>query len=174
MDGHAHTDMRGWRGSLKTCLQQLVGQHQRHHALTVSTSAFVPPCCLGLQSKQRNEMREPCEPGSPPTCSSWSASTRATLLSTMGAARGTTQGSCRPRASSSTSCPSRDTVCCRRAMVAVGLKATRMTMLSPLLMPPCTPPDLQRGNAGGGGAACVGMCDRACVHARTPHACMPA
>lgn len=41
------------------------------------------------------------------------------------------------------------TVFCRRAMVAVGLKATRSTMSSPLEMPPCTPPDLQPPWAGG-------------------------
>ena len=33
------------------------------------------------------------------------------------------------------------TVCCGCRIVAVGLKATRKTSSSPLLMPPCTPPE---------------------------------
>lgn len=73
---------------------------------------------------------------------SWSAMTRATMASTMGTARGTTQGSWRPRAISSTSLPSRLTVTCLREMVLVGLKATRATITSPLDSPPWIPPDL--------------------------------
>ena len=42
------------------------------------------------------------------------------------------------------SSPSLLTVVWLRAMVEVGLKATRSTMGSPLEMPPCTPPDLHR------------------------------
>jgi hypothetical protein len=75
------------------------------------------------------------------TCSSWSASTIATMLSTIGTALGTTQGSWRPLALSSVSMPSRVTVFCFTPMVEVGLKATRMTMSSPLEIPPWTPPD---------------------------------
>mmetsp|Transcript_29662 Transcript_29662/g.76130 ORF Transcript_29662/g.76130 Transcript_29662/m.76130 type:complete len:206 (+) Transcript_29662:50-667(+) len=74
-------------------------------------------------------------------CSRWSASTSATMASTIGTARGTTHGSWRPRASSSTSLPSRVTVFCLRAMVEVGLKARRTMMSSPLEMPPWTPPE---------------------------------
>ena len=45
------------------------------------------------------------------------------MASTMGTARGTTQGSWRPRATSSTDSPARLTVFCLRAIVDVGLKA---------------------------------------------------
>jgi hypothetical protein len=50
------------------------------------------------------------------TCSSWSASTSATMLSTIGTARGTTHGSWRPRARSSVSSPA-----CARARVWMGM-----------------------------------------------------
>ena len=47
----------------------------------------------------------------------------------------------------STALPSRSTVCCAEAIVAVGLNATRTTIGSPLLMPPCTPPERLVGGA---------------------------
>ena len=59
----------------------------------------------------------------------------------MGTARGSTQGSWRPLAASVTGLLSRSTVSWAEAIVAVGLNATRITMSSPLLMPPCTPPE---------------------------------
>ena len=65
------------------------------------------------------------------TLSSWSARTMATIASTMGTARGTTQGSCRPRAMRSTSTPSRLTVFCFWPIVDVGLNATRIVIISP-------------------------------------------
>ncbi|CAB4937841.1 unannotated protein [freshwater metagenome] len=37
---------------------------------------------------------------------------------------------------------SRSTVFCVDEIVAVGLNAARNAMVSPLLMPPCTPPEL--------------------------------
>ena len=64
------------------------------------------------------------------------------MASTMGTARGTTQGSWRPRAISSTSSPARLTVFCLRDIVDVGLNAMRATMCSPLDRPPWMPPDL--------------------------------
>mmetsp|Transcript_7907 Transcript_7907/g.32097 ORF Transcript_7907/g.32097 Transcript_7907/m.32097 type:complete len:249 (+) Transcript_7907:295-1041(+) len=63
------------------------------------------------------------------------------MLSTIGTARGTTQGSWRPRARSCSSTPSRVTVFCFLAMVEVGLNATLKTMSSPLEMPPWMPPE---------------------------------
>lgn len=70
------------------------------------------------------------------TWSSWSARTRAAIASTIGTARGTTQGSWRPRATSSTDSPARLTVFCLRAIVDVGLKAIFATMCSPFERPP--------------------------------------
>ena len=64
------------------------------------------------------------------------------MASTMGTARGTTQGSWRPRATSSTDSPARLTVFCLRAIVDVGLKAIFATMCSPFERPPWMPPDL--------------------------------
>ena len=63
------------------------------------------------------------------------------MASTMGTARGRTQGSWRPRGRISVILPSRETVFCILAIVAVGLKPTRTTMFSPFEIPPCTPPD---------------------------------
>ena len=63
------------------------------------------------------------------------------MLSTIGTARGTTQGSCLPRALSSTSTPSRLTVFCGRVIVDVGLNAILSSMISPLEMPPWIPPE---------------------------------
>ena len=63
------------------------------------------------------------------------------MASTMGTARGSTHGSWRPLAASVAASPSSVTVSCSLAMVAVGLKATRMSSGSPMLMPPCTPPE---------------------------------
>ena len=58
--------------------------------------------------------------------SQWSASTRQTIASTIGTARGSTQGSWRPCGlERRRRAPSRSTVCCGRRIVAVGLKATR-------------------------------------------------
>ena len=69
------------------------------------------------------------------------------MASTMGTARGTTQGSWRPRASSSTGSPARLTVFCFRAIVDVGLKAILATMSSPFERPPWMPPDLHAPSA---------------------------
>ena len=49
----------------------------------------------------------------------------AAMASTMGTARGKTQGSCRPRAFKMVSLPSLSTVSCSINRVATGLKATR-------------------------------------------------
>ena len=77
-----------------------------------------------------------------PLClSAWSTSTSAIIASTMGTARGSTQGSWRPRPSSVVGLPSTSTVSCDRMMVATGLKAARMTMFSPIEMPPWMPPE---------------------------------
>lgn len=73
-------------------------------------------------------------------CMRWSTSTSAAIASTIGTARGTTQGSWRPRARSSVSCPARLTVRCVCVTVLVGLKAMRRTMFSPLEIPPWIPP----------------------------------
>lgn len=43
----------------------------------------------------------------------------------------------------SSSCRTLVTVCCSCPMVDVGLKATRMMIVSPLLIPPCTPQDIR-------------------------------
>mmetsp|Transcript_6484 Transcript_6484/g.19173 ORF Transcript_6484/g.19173 Transcript_6484/m.19173 type:complete len:283 (-) Transcript_6484:384-1232(-) len=75
-------------------------------------------------------------------CRSWSAKTIATIESTMGTALGTTQGSCLPLKTVSTSSASLVTVFCLMAMVEVGLKAMWRTMFSPFEMPPWMPPDL--------------------------------
>src|ERR1043166_3680040 len=72
----------------------------------------------------------------------WSQSTRAAIASTIGTARGRTQGSWRPRAASVVSSPDAVTVFCSRERVAVGLNATRKKISSQLLIPPCTPPEL--------------------------------
>ena len=74
--------------------------------------------------------------------SKWSASTRATIESTIGTALGKTHGSCRPLALINTSLPSALTVFCYFPIVAVGLKAIFISIFSPLLMPPCIPPEL--------------------------------
>jgi hypothetical protein len=62
------------------------------------------------------------------------------MASTMGTARGRTQGSWRPLAWKVTGTPARVTVCCSRKMVATGLKATARRTVSPLEMPPWMPP----------------------------------
>ena len=62
------------------------------------------------------------------------------MLSTMGTALGTTHGSCRPFALSSTSTPSLFTVFCGWVMVLVGLNAILSSMISPLEIPPWIPP----------------------------------
>jgi hypothetical protein len=72
--------------------------------------------------------------------SAWSARTSAAIASTIGTARGRTQGSWRPRFFRVVSWPWRSTVRCSCMIVAVGLKATRKWIDSPLVMPPCTPP----------------------------------
>lgn len=66
--------------------------------------------------------------------------TRAAMASTMGTARGTTHGSCRPRAVRVSPTPARVTVSWGRAMVEVGLKAMRRMMGSPFARPPWMPP----------------------------------
>ena len=63
------------------------------------------------------------------------------MASTMGTARGSTQGSWRPRPLSSVSSLLDVTVFCSVMMVAVGLNATLKEMFSPLEMPPWTPPE---------------------------------
>ena len=55
----------------------------------------------------------------------WSHSVSAAMASTMGTARGKTQGSWRPRAFMVTGRPARSTVACGFEIVAVGLKAAR-------------------------------------------------
>src|SRR5437870_7014114 len=57
--------------------------------------------------------------------SAWSTKTSAVMASTMGTARGRTQGSCRPRALMVVFLNSVFTVSCSRMTVATGLKATR-------------------------------------------------
>ena len=64
------------------------------------------------------------------------------MASTMGTALGSTQGSWRPFAASVVASPLALIVCCSLRIVAVGLKATRSTMGSPLLIPPWIPPEL--------------------------------
>src|SRR5688572_1997500 len=61
------------------------------------------------------------------------------MASTIGTALGSTQGSCRPRARRTVASPSVVTVSCALLMVAVGLKATRKPMPSPLEIPPLQP-----------------------------------
>ena len=63
------------------------------------------------------------------------------MASTIGTARGTTHGSCRPRALSSVSTPSRFTVFCACVIVDVGLNAIFISIISPLEMPPWIPPE---------------------------------
>ena len=63
------------------------------------------------------------------------------MASTMGTARGSTHGSCRPRPLSTVGLPSSSTVSWACMMVAGGLKAARRTMFSPLLIPPWMPPE---------------------------------
>ncbi len=70
----------------------------------------------------------------------WSAKTNAAIASTIGTALGTTHGSCRPFAFNKHCSPSNLQVTCVLPMVAGGLKATRKTTGSPLLMPPWMPP----------------------------------
>lgn len=53
--------------------------------------------------------------------SSWSMTTMAAMVSTMGTARGTTQGSWRPRAASVPGVPLYCAVCCACEMVAGDL-----------------------------------------------------
>mmetsp|Transcript_8412 Transcript_8412/g.20939 ORF Transcript_8412/g.20939 Transcript_8412/m.20939 type:complete len:237 (+) Transcript_8412:397-1107(+) len=62
------------------------------------------------------------------------------MVSMMGIARGTTQGSCLPLASSVVAAPVKSAVGCALPMVAGGLKAILRKMFMPLLMPPWTPP----------------------------------
>mmetsp|Transcript_6980 Transcript_6980/g.15954 ORF Transcript_6980/g.15954 Transcript_6980/m.15954 type:complete len:312 (+) Transcript_6980:265-1200(+) len=69
-----------------------------------------------------------------------SAMTRAHMVSMMGMARITTQGSCLPFASRVQLLPVKSAVGCALPMVAGGLKAMRSTIFIPLEMPPCTPP----------------------------------
>ena len=64
------------------------------------------------------------------------------MASTMGTALGSTQGSWRPFAASVVASPLALIVCCSLRIVAVGLKATRSTIGSPLLIPPWIPPEL--------------------------------
>ena len=72
----------------------------------------------------------------------WSRTTRATIDSTIGTALGNTQGSCLPLAANVVASPRALMVCCSLRIVAVGLKATRITIGSPLLIPPWMPPEL--------------------------------
>ena len=65
----------------------------------------------------------------------------AALASTIGTARGKTQGSCRPRAFRVVSIPSMFTVSCSISTVATGLNATRKKISCPLLIPPWIPPE---------------------------------
>jgi hypothetical protein len=62
--------------------------------------------------------------------------TNAAMHSTIGTARGTTQGSCRPLASRTPSFSSYVTVVCACPIVAAGLKATLKKMGAPFVMPP--------------------------------------
>ena len=64
----------------------------------------------------------------------------AVIASTIGTARGRTQGSCLPWTVIICSFPSKSTVFCSISKVATGLKATLKYMSSPLLIPPCIPP----------------------------------
>ena len=65
----------------------------------------------------------------------------AAAASTQTAARGTMQGSCRPRISAVRASPvTKLTVCCGLAMEGVGLKAARKRSGIPLEMPPWIPP----------------------------------
>src|SRR5438105_10207204 len=66
----------------------------------------------------------------------WSASVIATIASPMTTNRGSRHGSCRPFTAISVASPLRVTVGCGRGMLLVGLTATRMTIGSPLEMPP--------------------------------------
>ena len=59
----------------------------------------------------------------------------------MGTARGKTQVSCLPLAARVVSSPLRVTVFCSLPIVAVGLKAMRIIIFSPLLIPPWIPPE---------------------------------
>lgn len=68
--------------------------------------------------------------------------TIAAIASTIGTARGTTQGSCRPFASRMPSLPPKSTVFCACPIVAGGLKPTRKKIWAPFDIPPCTPPEL--------------------------------
>ena len=63
------------------------------------------------------------------------------MASTIGTARGSTQGSWRPLAERVVAEPLAVTVCCSLRIVAVGLNATRITIASPLLIPPWMPPE---------------------------------
>lgn len=60
----------------------------------------------------------------------------AAIASTIGTARGKTQGSWRPRAFRVVSIPSIFTVSCSISTVATGLNATRKKISCPLLIPP--------------------------------------
>src|SRR5690606_16762840 len=73
--------------------------------------------------------------------SQWSTSTSAVIDSTSGTARGSTQGSCLPRASRMRLRPRTSTVSCGLRIVAVGLNATRKRSGSPFVIPPWTPPE---------------------------------
>mmetsp|Transcript_46866 Transcript_46866/g.111599 ORF Transcript_46866/g.111599 Transcript_46866/m.111599 type:complete len:314 (+) Transcript_46866:301-1242(+) len=70
-----------------------------------------------------------------------SARTRAAMVSTIGTARGTTHGSCRPFASRTVATPMKSAVGWALPMVAGGLNARRSTIGIPFEMPPWTPPE---------------------------------
>ncbi len=59
----------------------------------------------------------------------------------MGTALGNTQGSCLPLAAKTVSSPVLVTVRCSLPIVAVGLKAARIIIFSPLEIPPWMPPE---------------------------------
>lgn len=82
----------------------------------------------------------------PPTSNlenpTYSIITSNAIASTIGTALGTTHGSCLPLAANVPGVPSYVAVCCGNEIVAGGLKATLKYIFSPLLMPPCIPPEL--------------------------------
>mmetsp|Transcript_28321 Transcript_28321/g.76289 ORF Transcript_28321/g.76289 Transcript_28321/m.76289 type:complete len:312 (-) Transcript_28321:380-1315(-) len=71
-----------------------------------------------------------------------SASTRVVMPSRSGGARGSTQGSWRPLASSTVDSPSKVAVCCACPIVLTALMATRNSIGVPTVMPPRVPPAL--------------------------------
>ena len=72
--------------------------------------------------------------------SNWSITTRAAIDSTIGTARGTTQGSCLPLAANCPGVPSYCAVSCARLIVAGLLNPTLKYISSPFVIPPWTPP----------------------------------